>query len=95
LYDSPFKSYKAPGLILALLPGFSAATAALLLLFRTKFSKLMGIISGFLMAGYISVEVTVLNDNIAAPTGIESFYFALGVALSLLSLSLYWVGRKN
>jgi len=50
--------------------------------------------AGLIMAGYITVEVLILNDGPGGPTPIEYFYFALGMAMAALAGYL-WLAEKR
>ena len=86
LGGTPFDSYFAPGLILAVVGG-SAAIAAFAVLLRPHAGASASVVAGAIMMGWISGEVLLLNQP--SWTWIEAFYFCVGAAMVALGLVLW------
>jgi peptidoglycan/LPS O-acetylase OafA/YrhL len=88
LADTPFTSYVAPALILAVAVGGSSLLAAILLARRSPRAPWGTALAGILMIGFIAVEVLILKQDPPGPTPIEVVYFALGTLLVAAGLVL-------
>ena len=89
LVNTPFDTYTVPALLLILV-GASSLFAALTL-FKTKVLGVYAtMVAGALMAGYIVVEVLVLEQTPPGPTWTEYLYFGLGTAVPRLGLYLWF-----
>lgn len=88
LSGTPFTSYVIPALILAIAVGESSLLAAIALLRRAQRAPLVTLIAGILVAGYVSVEAIILNQEPPGPTAAEVVYFVLGLLLFVLGLIL-------
>lgn len=84
LYETPFTTYTIPALILACIVGGSSLLASVSLVRRQKDGTKMASLAGFIMIGYISIEVLILKQESMGPTAIEILYFALGLLIVVL-----------
>ena len=87
LNGTPFRSYRLPGALLATLVGGSALVAFAVLLVDEGPGAIVSVVAGAILAGWIAVEVRVL-DQPSAPTATESLYFTIGVVMMLLGLAI-------
>jgi len=85
LKGTPFGSYLVPGLILAVVVGGSAAAAAALTLTIPPVGAWASALAGVILMGQIAGEIRLLKQPI---TGIEAAYFAAGLAMVALGLTL-------
>lgn len=81
LRTTPFRSYAAPGLILAGAVGGSAAVAAAGLLRSRRFGGAASALAGAALMGWIVGEILLLDQPLE-PTGIEALYFVLGAVMA-------------
>ncbi len=93
LEGTPFPNYTIPALILAVPVGGMALVAMLALALRKKRALDWSFLAGWLMVGFIVVEVLILQQEPPGPTNIELFYFSL--ALLLVMLSWYSANQKR
>jgi peptidoglycan/LPS O-acetylase OafA/YrhL len=77
-----------PALILAIVVGGSSLLAAIALVARRRSTSWAAISAGIIMAGYITVEVLILEQDPPGPTVTEVVYFVLGSLLLVLGLAL-------
>lgn len=87
LSGTPFGSYVVPGLILTVVVGGSASVAAIATLRNEELGALASVVAGVVVMGWIVGEVLLLDQP--SWTGIEAFYFALGLAMAMLG-SILW-----
>ncbi len=87
LKGTPFSSYLIPGLILAVVVGGSAAAAAALTFTAPAVGAWVSVLAGAILMGQIAGEIQLLKQPI---TGLEVAYFAVGLAMAALGLTL-WV----
>ncbi len=92
LKRSPFHSYRIPGLILAVVVGGGAAVATVAALRGAYVGGLASILAGALLMGQILGEMVVL-DQPDQPSGIEIFYFAVGLLMTALGFLATMIGR--
>ena len=81
LAGTPFPDYTIPALLLSVVVGGSALVATIAIFMRGNKGILAAMIAGAIMMGYIIVEVLILKQVPPGPTGIEIFYFVLGLLL--------------
>jgi hypothetical protein len=86
LKGTPFSNYLIPGLILAVVVGGSAAAAATLTFTAPGVGAWVSVLAGFLLTGQIAGEIRLLRQHI---TGLEAAYFAAGLAMVALGLTLW------
>jgi hypothetical protein len=91
LAGTPFPTYTIPALLLSVVVGGSSLLAAVMVFMRRAGDLIAAMVAGLIMAGYIVVEVLILNDGAGSPTPIEYFYFGLGLALAALAGYLWMV----
>jgi hypothetical protein len=91
LTGTPFKGYTVPALILAIVVGGSSLLAAIAVATRRRNGARASIVAGIMMAGYIIVEVLILEQVPPGPTIVQGMYFILGSLLVVLGLAL----RRN
>ena len=89
LRDTPFKDYTIPALILTLVVGGSSLLAAISVAFHRKIGTYATIVAGIIIAGFITVEVLLLEQDPPGPTAIEDLYFFFGSLLLVLGISLW------
>jgi hypothetical protein len=85
LEGTPFRTYTIPALLLSVVVGGSSLLAAAMVFAGRARGQIAAMVAGLIMAGYIVVEVLILNDGMVGPTPIEYFYFGLGLALAALA----------
>ena len=88
LRNTPFTSYTVPAVLLILV-GASSLFAAVAILRRGVSGIFAAMVAGAFMAGYIVVEVLVLEQTPPGPTWTEYLYFALGALVFGLGLYLW------
>lgn len=88
LETTPFSSYTIPAIILSCIVGGSAWLAVFSFKFLKEKTYWFSIISGIMMCAYVGTEAIILNQIPHGPTGIEIFYFLLGLLIILISLYL-------
>ena len=85
LAGTPFSGYTIPGLLLVIVVGGTALLAAATVFIHRKWTLLVSMLAGLLMAGYLVVEAVILDSKVgnALPMvlGLQLFYFVLGVAV--------------
>ena len=94
LRGTPFSSYLLPGLILAVSVGGSAGVAAVAILRSPPVGAVASLLAGVVMMGWIAGEILLL-DQPSEPTGIEAFYFALGLLMAGVGLLVWQFERKK
>jgi hypothetical protein len=94
LKGTPFSSYVAPGLILAVVVGGSATVAAAATLRRPDAGALASLLAGVVMMGWIVGEFLILNQP-SRPTWIEVVYFSVGVLMAVLGLAIGQLQRRQ
>jgi hypothetical protein len=92
LAGTPFHTYTIPALLLSVVVGGSSLVAAVAIFTGRAIDLIASMVAGLIMAGYIVVEVLILNDGLGGPTPIEYFYFALGMAMAALAAYL-WIAE--
>lgn len=85
LKGTPFGSYLIPGLILAVVVGGSAAAAAVLTVTAPRVGAWVSVPAGVILMGQIAGEIRLLRQPVS---GIEVAYFAAGLAMVALGLTL-------
>jgi hypothetical protein len=85
LEGTPFPNYTIPALLLSVAVGGSSLLAAVMVFAGRAGDPIAAMAAGLIVAGYIVVEVLILNDGAGSPTPIEYFYFGLGLALAALA----------
>jgi hypothetical protein len=91
LEGTPFHTYTIPALLLSVAVGGSSLLAAVMVFAGRARDLIAATAAGLIMAGYIVVEVLILNDGPGGPTPIEYFYLGLGLALAALAGYLWMV----
>lgn len=84
LEGSIFKSYTIPALILTIIVGGSALIATILYVKKHRLANKALIAAGAILMGQIIGEIIILNQEPPVPTGIEIFYFVLGLIVLIL-----------
>jgi hypothetical protein len=82
LERTPFRSYVAPGVILATAVGGSAAAAAAALALSETLGTTLSAAAGAILCGWIAVEVWLLRR----PSATEAAYLGLGAAMVALAV---------
>jgi hypothetical protein len=85
LRGTPFGSYLIPGLTLAVVVGGSAAAAAALTFTAPVRGAWVSMLAGVILMGQIAGEIRLLRQPV---TGMETAYFAAGLAMVALGLTL-------
>ncbi len=80
---TPFHSYLIPGLLLAAVVGGSAAAASVGLFLASATGAPLTAFAGVLLAGYITVELKILNDN-QPWSWTELFYLVVATLMIVL-----------
>ena len=81
LTGTPFPNYTIPALLLSVVVGGSTLVATIAIFMRGNKGIFATMVAGAIMMGYIIVEVLILQQVPPGPTGIEIFYFVLGLLL--------------
>lgn len=84
LKGTPFRSFVAPGLILAGAVGGCAALAGAATIADAERGAILSIAAGAILIGYITVEIAILNQPSWTKT--EAFYLAVGLAMAGLGV---------
>lgn len=84
LEGSPFKSYALPGLMLLVVVGGSALTAAGLLLAGAAAARGVSLIAGLVLAGWVVAQVSVIGRR----HWLQPVFLVLGLVEVALSLML-------
>jgi hypothetical protein len=93
LEGTPFRTYTIPALLLSIAVGGSSLLAAVMVFAGRPRDLIAALAAGLIMAGYIAVEVLILNDG-TGPTPIEYFYLGLGLAMATLAGYL-WIAEDR
>lgn len=92
LAGTPFRSYTIPALLLSVVVGGSALVAAVMVFARREGSAIAAMAAGAIMAGYITIEVLILDQGLSGPSAIEVLYFVVGALTFALSAYLWRAG---
>jgi hypothetical protein len=95
LRGTPFSSYVAPGLILAVAVGGSAARASAATLRRPRIGGPASVLAGAVLLGWIAGEVVLLKQTPPGPTLSEAVYFAAGLLMVGLGLAAWQRHRRK
>jgi hypothetical protein len=87
-----FKTFTIPGITLTLFVGGSALLAGILLIRKNIFAPLVSILSGLIIISFEFVEVLVLGSPEGIARNLQIFYFGIGVIISILSISIWFIG---
>jgi hypothetical protein len=85
LRNTPFESYTIPALLLVVV-GISNLVATVTITRVSKQGFFATMLAGGLMAGYIVVEILILEQEPPGPTWTEYLYFGLGAAIVVTAL---------
>ncbi|OFX89031.1 MAG: hypothetical protein A2W99_02510 [Bacteroidetes bacterium GWF2_33_16] len=88
LDGTPFKSFNIPAILLIVFVGGSTAMATINITLGKKNALRYSIVSGFLLTGFILVEILILKQVPPGPTPIEIFYLLTGIIISGLAFYL-------
>jgi hypothetical protein len=88
LQGSPFRSYLVPGLVLSVVVGGSAASAAVALVFRLRVAVLANLFAAAAVIIFEVVEVGVIGSPAGPARNMQILYFTLGAAIAALALSV-------
>ena len=88
LEGTTFPSYTLPAHVLAIIVGGTALIALVATLRDHPLSGSFAVIAGFILMGFITIEVLILEQQPPGPTPTEIFYFVIGAILFLLGMSL-------
>jgi hypothetical protein len=86
LEGSIFKSYTIPAIILSVVVGGSSLAATILFIKKHRLANKGLIAAGAIMMGQIIGEIIILNQEPPVPSGIEIFYFVLGLIVLILGV---------
>ncbi|QUR65725.1 hypothetical protein [Mycobacterium spongiae] len=87
LRRTPFRSYRVPGLILAIAVGGSALAAAIVTWLEPSIGAWVSIGAGLVLTGQILSELALL-DQPTRPTKTEVFYLSISAAIVLISVQI-------
>ena len=90
LRTTPFKNYTIPALILSVVVGGSALSAAVLYFTGNPSYPVPSMVAGLGMAGFILVEIRILDQDNPGATKIEVFYLVLGIVVFELA-GIVWL----
>ncbi len=93
LRGTPFSSYVAPGLILALLVGGSAAVATAAALCTERLGPRLSALAGGILMGWIVGEVVILRAP-EARSSIEAIFFGIGLLMAVLGVACCQTERR-
>lgn len=88
LEGTTFPSYTLPAHVLAIIVGGTALIALVATLRDHPLSGSFAVIAGFILMGFITIEVLILEQQPPGPTPTEIFYFVIGAILFLLGMGL-------
>ena len=88
LEGTTFPSYTLPAHVLAIIVGGTALIALVTTLRDHPLSGSFAVIAGFILMGFITIEVLILEQQPPGPTPTEIFYFVIGAILFLLGMGL-------
>jgi peptidoglycan/LPS O-acetylase OafA/YrhL len=88
LEGTTFPSYTLPAHVLAIIVGGTALIALVATLRDNPLSGSFAVIAGFILMGFITIEVLILEQQPPGPTPTEIFYFVIGAILFLLGMGL-------
>lgn len=99
LQGSPFVDYTVPGLSLMVIVGGSMFLAAATILTGREIGVLISAFTGLAMMVFEIVEVAVIDrmggSGLVFAVILQSFYFALGLAIFVLSSSLWMTEYRS
>ncbi len=95
LDGTPFRSYMIPALILTLVVGGSALLASVITFQGRKSGARFLMVSGLLLAGFVTIEALILKQVPPGPTGIEAVYFAIGATILGFAVYLWGAQRQS
>ena len=84
LEGTPFSDYLAPGLILGIMVGGSAAIATVMTARSESAGAVASLIAGIILMGWIAGEVLLLNQP--NPTWAEGIYFGVAAVMAILAI---------
>jgi hypothetical protein len=82
LQHSPFDDFLMPGLILLVILGFGSLLVLALSLMKTKHSATWIILSGFVLSGWISVQILMIREV----NGLQILFAFAGILLVVLGI---------
>jgi hypothetical protein len=88
LAGTPFADYVAPGLILAMVVGGSAAAASIAIVRRSPIGTRLSRLAGILLLGWIAGEVILVRADHELVSPMEALYAVVGLAISGLSVRI-------
>ncbi len=96
LQGTPFSDYTVPGLALAILVGGGMLLAAATVFICREWAVLVSVVAGIFMVGFEVVEAASVDskagDALPLVTGLQAFYFLLGLAIFVLA-SYLWMAE--
>jgi hypothetical protein len=99
LQGSPFVDYTVPALALMVMVGGSMCFAAATILIGREMGVLASAFAGLAMMIFEMVEVAVIDRSggsaLVIAVVLQSFYFALGLAIFVLSCSLWMIEQRS
>jgi hypothetical protein len=95
LRGTPFHTYTAPGLMLAMGVGGSAAVATALTLSDARTGARASVVAGSTLAGWIAGEVLLLRDDEALVSPTEAVFLLLATAMVALGARGIPVGDRD
>lgn len=87
LEGTPFKSYRVPGVLLAVIVGGTSLIATVVTALNATSGGIVSVIAGAALTGWIFAEIVIL-DQPKAPTVTEMLYLAIGVSMIGLGLAV-------
>lgn len=99
LHGSPFVDYTVPGLSLMIIVGGSMLLAAATILTGREVGVIVAAFAGLAMMIFEIVEATILDQivsgsDLLTAVVLQVFFFALGLAVFTLALSLWMAGFR-
>lgn len=88
LESTYFPSYTLPAHVLAIIVGGTSLIALVATLRDHPLSGSFAVIAGFILMGFITIEVIILEQQPPGPTPTEVFYFVIGAIMFLLGMGL-------
>lgn len=82
LDDTPFNSYLIPGLLLIFIVGGALLATSFLVASRSKIALHASLVSGFMLLGWISIEIMLIG----MVTWLQPIMGATGVAIALIAV---------
>jgi hypothetical protein len=86
-----FKSFLIPGIALSVIVGGSSFFAAMLLIYKNRFSSLISTVTGIVIMFFEFIEVLMIGSPHGAARTLQIFYFSLGTIIAIFSIFVWFI----